>query len=442
MWTQYYANEIDRPTLVRVDETVIAPVPDGVETFSIPAENMASLEDKIAKLARKAARRGLEAIGIVRHAEQRSIWDNGRVYVRHTVSVHGAAPAQNGYAFVATLEHLGADGTIVRTVPNAPVADGELAAYRDATPRCDHCGLVRNRIDTFVVKHLESGALRQVGRNCLGDFLGSQDPETLALRAQWLVEARDACESEGFGDGAGLTDTFATDAFLRYVYAAIKTVGWTSRTAAREDWSKRATADLVLHEPSAACKADAPHYDHCADCRTLHSDAFRQRAASDACAAEVADALAWVASFADRDSLSDYEHNLLVACRSGVMTNRQAGLVASVIVAFAKHQEREVERARKAAQPKGTKHLGVEGKRGTFTLTVVGQREIEGHYGVTTVINFRDADNNLAVWFASGEFDDLRGQTLSVTGRVDVHQEYNGEPQTKLSRCKFTEVTA
>jgi hypothetical protein len=416
-------------------DSVEQPV-EGSQTFAIPSENYGRLCERVAKLERRAQRRGFADVGLVTYGRTVNTMSDGRVTTTYTVGVFGEAPAYHGWQFVATLEHLGEDGNIVRSVPNAAITDGELARFRSGAPLCDHCKLRRNRIDTFVVKELATGVLKQVGRNCLADFLGGQSPEVLAGRAQWLVDLEALCSGESFG-GGGTSDSYTVESFLRVVYAVVKCAGWVSRGQAREDYRRTATADIAIHQPQSGCKTETGY--KCDYCQLLHSD--YRRFYDDAASMErVTAAVAWVESLeAQRDSLNDYLHNLYVAMRSGVMTDRQAGIVASVFAAHDKAMGIERERQ---ARPVSRAHLGTIGKRQGFRLTVERQREIEGAYGVTTVFSFRDADGNAAVWFASGSWSDMAGETWDIKATVKDHGMYNNEPQTVLTRGKFDKEVA
>jgi hypothetical protein len=82
------------------------------------------------------------------------------------VIVKGETPRVAGFEFLATLEHE-EGGTIIRRMPrfgeDAEKGDGiDLSAYREACPRCDHCGLERHRKDTYLVRNAETAEIKQV----------------------------------------------------------------------------------------------------------------------------------------------------------------------------------------------------------------------------------------------------------------------------------------
>lgn len=155
------------------------------KTFKVPAENVAPLQERFEKLNKRIARdikRGVEGmkplvleVGPMFTEPQLCKSCNGagrgfnggykcvhcdgsgragpdRVYAMVTL-VSPEPPKANGWEFVAALAHVDGVGTVLRVVPGAQVAEGELAHYREASPdNCDHCKAVRQRKDTFILR--------------------------------------------------------------------------------------------------------------------------------------------------------------------------------------------------------------------------------------------------------------------------------------------------
>jgi predicted ATP-dependent serine protease len=110
-------------------------------------------------------------------------------------------------------------------------------------------------------------------------------------------------------------------------------------------------------------------------------------------------------------------------------------LAGSIIAAYGRQMEQELKR-RYEREHSLDEHFGTPGKRQIFTLTVTGTREIEGSYGLTTLVKFRDAEGRQAAWFCSGsapaemELD----ATVEVKATVKAHGDYQGIKQTQLTR--------
>lgn len=101
--------------------------------------------------------------------------------------------------------------------------------------------------------------------------------------------------------------------------------------------------------------------------------------------------------------------------------------------------------AERAAQDGTSAHVGEIKERIEFEASVEFTKEIDGFYGITTIIKLRDLDGNVFTWFASGWHDVKRGDRVSIKGTVKKHDEYQGVKQTILTRCvltKFTILTA
>lgn len=144
------------------------------KVFKVPAENLPALMERIAKVNRRVARLashgvkpieveagkpygvkvpcprcsgGLEACPT---CHGRPLPD--RVYVDVELK-NPEPPRVNGWEFVAALTHIEGVGAVLRVVPGAQVAEGELKRYRDASPNnCDHCGTMRRRNDTYILR--------------------------------------------------------------------------------------------------------------------------------------------------------------------------------------------------------------------------------------------------------------------------------------------------
>lgn len=425
-----------------------------IKTYQVVAGNLAELKSRVGQLNKKAIKLGMSPITLTEGKATTKLEDAfgtdeygdrnmvKREVVRIEVTIHGDSPVINGWEFVALLQHEDG-GTIIKAIPGLP--EGMLKGYRNATTACDHCKTNRRRNDTFVVRNVETTALKQVGRNCLRDFLGHANPHALASMAELLMLAGEACEmgcgEEGFG-GSGGSSAFGMNSFLTWTIAAIRAGGWLSRTKAREMGREgSATADRVVAE---LCRKQGP-------------EIIKGRLPEDAVEAErlfkfVADHF----ESQDPEKLNDYEHNLRVVVVSNYVAFKSAGIAASLIGYARKLESSEIERKLVASGVR--KHVGTLGARETFVLTVAAINAVDTQYGTVRYMNFRDAAGNRLVWKASGSTNyitlanldgDLEcpyakiGMTLEVTGTVEEHKLDRRDgitPETWLKRCVLAEV--
>ena len=410
--------------------------------YRVPDANLSELEARIEKLNKRAAKLGCEPIvlNITGHEDVEEKKQDprfpGRIRRYHFITVNGDAPRINGWAFVAKLQHVaaGEDGGSINLLKIVPGYEQELPLrFRSAdSQNCDHCHTTRRRNDTFVLQSTGTpDVYKQVGRNCLVDFLGHQSPDAYAAAAEFLFSASDLChmaEDEGFGGGGYGRSLYQLDWFLSHVSAAIRIEGWLSRGQARLT-NKQSTVDSVI---AWTLPKQVP-------------DCFRDWTVEDSDKARAAATIEWMRTLASRDNLSDYLYNLSAIAGLEAIDERMFGLAGSAVSTFAREQEKEIERRKRAEFNKDSAHFGTIGKREVFTLTLEFMRELESEWGVTYLQKFRDAAGNVAVWFGSStldKWDDATqtlqtveiGQVVTVKATVKDHNEREGVKQTILSR--------
>lgn len=387
-------------------------------------------------LARVNVRKGPCFLPIVKHeSEWVKIVDTGAVTEMRRFRLIGQAPKLEGWTFRATLEHLG-DETLVKATPGFAVPH----KYRSTGPLCEHCRVERKRGETFVLEH-DDGRMMQVGRQCLRDFLGHQDPNKAASYAESLGALADECsaaegsEDDGEGGYGHSVNAWNLRRYLAYVAGMIRVckAGWVSRKVARERDDLTSTAD-------AAYSAMFPGL------MVPRDEIFHP---SEEDHAKAAAALAWAQEefvsrlAAEREAeapsvLNDYQYNLAVAVKLDYVVRGSMGIVASVIAAHNRHLGLIVERKARAESV----YVGTVGKREKFLgLTVSRIVDCPSVYGCSYMHFFIDIAGNTLVWKASSERLEVGG-VYDLTATVKSHEVYEktGVKQTWLSRAKAVPV--
>lgn len=407
-------------------------------TYRIPAKNLASLQDALATLAKRARRLGVEAPTMrvieteeVQHAclilGHTPCPKDGFIDTTKVVEVTGERPRIAGWRFIATLEHIAPGETLVRTVPGeeAPIE------YRTAGPACIHCGQPRLRRDTYLVAHDDDGQVKQVGSSCLKDFLGHADPQRIARWAEVLgafEETARASEEWGFNGGGSV---YETRGYLETVASVIRVKGWRSATTAREQggeataWIAHKVYDPLSEEDrKLACQIGPV------------TDEDKARAAR---AIEWAEARLWNA---EPETLSDYLHNLRVATKAAYVGWKHLGIVASLITTAERDGEQRKREEKQAEEAKVKEWIGTEGKRETFRgLTLRRVTEWNGDFGLTTIHGFVTPEGNDVVWFRSGDTDLETDKTYDVTASVKAHRMGKYGKETVITRAKAKEAS-
>jgi len=393
-----------------------------MKTVRVPEVNVDRLVERLTKLAKRAVK--LEVAPPTWTVSEPFVADSGEknektgepVLRRYcTVEVTGEAPRFAGWRLAAVLTSLG-DGNIIRAVPGEEIP----ATFRTAPIVCDHCHLVRNRAETFVVAH-DDGTFKQVGRSCLRDFLGHKNPESLASAAELLFSIDALCEeAAGWGSEGAWTAVAELGKFLAMVACLIRRNGWMSRGEAR-DRSKSATADDAFH-----CLFPNTYLRRAWQCNPE-----LEPKPTDADAAEAAKAVDWAAALGE--DVNDFLWNVRAVARFGFVGYKEAGVAAAIMNAYRRAVGDDLKR-RIAAD---SKHFGTEGVREVFELTLTGVHSIEGQFGVTNIHRFLTPDGNTAVWFASGgKTLGTVGEKVKVKATVKRHETRNGAAETVLTRVK------
>lgn len=452
--------------------------------YSVPACNLPYLLERIEKLNKRCARLGIPAIEVTYEVDYIAhrfkviggrVWvpevqleayrerakdlpdyqETGEVMEWYEVAVRGTAPKYDGWRFVATLEPLAQAGAdtinLIMTVPGERCPTHYMKP--EAVGRCDHCKAYRNRKQTFVVLH-DDGTYRAVGRQCLKDFLGHKDPNTLARWAEMLAELGSigtGSENEDWmGMGGWSTEpAYDLEYYLGWVAGAVRAKGWVSRGRARNDPNgPQATADRVayiLRPPLFTGKDGA--------LRRAEWEALKEAyTPTDDDKALAAEAVEWAleldieALMAEGDD--SYLANVAAVARARVVTGKTEGLAASIVAAWARAKDKMLNeaarKARQAALP--SEHVGAPKERMDLRVRVERIIPNEGLYGLTLITKLlvwdeaRGAYANEAVWFATTEHKMEEGGEYLVKATVKAHEEYQGTAQTVVNRVKVLEA--
>jgi hypothetical protein len=88
-----------------------------------------------------------------------------------------------------------------------------------------------------------------------------------------------------------------------------------------------------------------------------------------------------------------------------------------------------------------SKHLGAKTERLIFkALKICKTREINGAFGLSTLVLFEDADGNDLKAFIKGTVPFVAGDFVKGKGTVKEHEVYEGRAVTVLMRCKFEKI--
>lgn len=400
-----------------------------MKTYSIPQPNMEYLEEKLTKLARKAARLDVGKISWrvvgqstkLTPSTQFNLTSGGMVEVDYfEIEVIGDTPTIDGWMYVATLQHT-PDGVIIRSNPDNDFDISEY--YKENVSKCDHCNVNRYRNDTYVVCNIKSGDYKQVGSSCLKDFTGyNGNPHDIVSFYESMNLIADELDNASEFDYEGHNPEQYNLPLIDLVSSAcasIRVDGWVSSTVAY-DQSLISTSTLIKNSICAKQKSD-------------------KIAVSPGDIAKAEKVIKFIRKRLGNENttLNDYTSNLNVSFSGDYVSFRQIGIVASGVSYYDREQSKydglpESNWVHYPINPNKKK------RRHEFELTHIMTHTLPDYgYGVSYINLFRDDDGNDIVWKTGKDFSQYETNSFEGKATVKEHKTYNGRKQTVVTRGKL-----
>lgn len=418
----------------------------------LPAWGKAQLEAKVAKLNKRARKIGCPEmeVKIVREWNKKEMvpdisfeidgsmrW-SGRYIKMFEVELVGDPPKINGWEFIAALTHSPA-GNIIRQTPLAIRQGLEIdKKYRNTASNCDHCQTNRKRHNTFVVRSIETGEVKQVGSSCLIDFLGHSNPEVYFHHDKMLGEIDDLMKLDWDQPPGDFKDfPINLKIYLWHVSQFILDEGFLSRSKA---WAEGIE--------QYCCTADRA-FENMFPPKIMPHD-YKPKEITGEAKELTCKVIEWGKGLSTRDDKDDYLHNLSVCFANEAISHKELGLAASAVPAYRREIEKKVKDEAERKTTKPSEYFGEIKKRDDFILTLQMVRTWENNYGTTWFHKFVDPDGNVAIWYGSlplelddpvnGDIRSVREtETVKVKATVKGHEQYQGTKQTVITRVKGIE---
>lgn len=373
-----------------------------------PLLNVPATVAKAEKLAARAQKKGL-AGGFKIFTETRVETLLGQPFERTYLVIEGKPVAYSGWTFVAKVEWVNGQPVVT----GSPWYEGpQVDRSTLVQGACDHCGYNRRRTAVVVVENAD-GDRKQVGKQCLKDYLGQE------LTPGWFSED-DTFESLGGYDGNGLALSNLLHT-LTWAACVVRTHGF---VPARDE--NRATTKSLVSlalEPRPSNRYRAELWEELQNSLDLPVDNAQAQKILDFARGLEGD--------------SDYVQNVraVLATEDGFYNPKYDGLVVSLAGVYAREVEKQ---AREQAAPVVEEEYGKVGERVTVTLTAVSSRAFDSAYGTTYANTFTGEGHRFKWLTGTRSFE--TGETITVKATIKGYDEWDGRKFTVLTRCK--EVTA
>ena len=310
------------------------------------------------------------------------------------------------------------------------VKDLDLAAkWTTADPcNCDHCHTSRNRNFTYIIQNKDDARQMQVGRNCFADYIGHDG----LLKLEFLslvVSMFDLGEDECWPGEAGSGRRSAHVVSARRVIAAAEWMnsqsGWQYNQ--KDEWGQL-IADGTHRKAASVATAPMPTD---AQGKPLTNGIWGMFQNPSHPMWAAADAIIERLKSYEAPADDEFAQALVYAVNFEVLPERKASLIAYAGQFLRNVASRKALDARKPF----LKHIGAVGAREVFELTCKSVITREGDFGTTYITRFEDKDGNQVTWFASKSVAN-EGDTLKLKATVKKHDQFNGVPQTIITRGK------
>jgi len=377
------------------------------------AENLARLAEKVETVNRRLERNDFaDRFTFVATENELVESSTEGVFLPQSFSVIFNRPSVevDGWRFVGSVNAEG-EGVLVNLIPGENT-DG---LERVTETRCDHCNQNRARKASYIIRNTETGEFKVVGSTCIELFFGIEVKGLWLLGDFTLEEIAAINEDRGPAREAMI---FSVGHILRLALA-VTDMGknFISRGRAR-DFGGAASADSVL----AVLFPNNKERPWAAEMSQV--------------AATVSDeVVAAVIASADTLRDGDYADNMRVVLGNETVSFKGLGTLVSLVSVWARNETKKAESAGYVAGFLGAAKDKLTGIEATVTFL----REIEGDYGITTLIGFRTADGHSVKWFASNPPPGLEIGTQVVITRATVKgtENYQGTDNTLITRAKL-----
>lgn len=400
--------------------TTTAPV------YAIHESNWAGLEKKLSRVARKCAALGAPFVFEVVGEEYRTEKVHGQDVTARFVLVKAKGVARVAdWEFVATLEYHDGGNIIRRYNDNIILPE----RFRVSPNVCEHCHTSRPRINLYIIHNVVTNEFKQVGGTCLSLYTHGLSLEYVTA---WLdgVDALEHLDGAYDPEQVSNFNYYNVREVVAYAAALIKKTGYLK---ACDYCPTRDAVAVLLSYGTLSSKLS-----------TLNGDGYLPKGiklTADDMAVSDSEIDAILNYYSDLSDYTEFVHNIKAAISAQWVKPANLGILCYMPEGYYRHVAAEQERKEREEQmaTERHEHYGEEGKR-YKGVTVKSVREVAHYsteYGITNIYNIVIYDNIVLTWKSTKEISTKEGAYSKIDFTVKCHGDYNGTPQTLVTRCKL-----
>jgi hypothetical protein len=405
----------------------------------VATANLDKVKGAIEKLQRKAQRHNLPepslSISDVTRIDKVDVFEDGELIkkdfpVKKTmVEVTGVFPRFSDYQFLAKIDHVTSKSSNIVLTPGQQFEAELIDSGKDfhkCDSGCDHCGVNRQRNETFIVKNVNTNKMLQVGSSCVDDYVGSKTlPQLMAAfdinSIMYNVNYFDEMNNE-YARGAS-HNSIPARLFLALAVEDTDNSGFRASRSEYPTWR---------HVNN--CLYDASRVSYSGDEKGVIRAEMN---GTNHPALEKADKVyEWLMAKDPLAQKSLFVRNLQAILDTGMFDpvaegGKWAAMVASIPNSYNKELALVRDKGKTLNEP-----FGDVKKRGRLKLTVRNLKESDEYEMYSwTKVSLVDDEGRKFAWKASGGVDLKIGSTYLMTGTIKTHSEFQGIHYTHLSRC-------
>lgn len=395
--------------------------------YAIYEDFYPDIEKKLKRVAKKCMKHGNSFIFEIKGEEIRERYDKEldrtEYYKFVLIEVEGAAKINN-WECIAVLE-VHEVGNIIRRI-NTDIEVPER--FKTSENICEHCNSNRRRNNLYVVHNIETDEWKQVGGDCLRLYTGGLNMEYVTA---WLDGITELEENDGIFGGNG-KPYFSVETILSYAVEVIAKTGYFN---SQSNLPTKGLVAWLIYNPiyKAIEEINSDLKRARMDVRFDANDFFKDDTES-----VVKEIVKYYQSLNDD---SEFVYNVQVMLNEGYVLSKNIGFLCYLPEGYARHIQKEVERAKRIEIAAKSEYFGEVGKRyrDCIIQSVSLITSWETDFGVTYIFRIALENGGVLIWKTSKYIypEDYR-EYDKIDFTVKSHNEYNGEKQTEVTRCKIT----
>lgn len=325
----------------------------------------------------------------------------------------------NDYKVIAKIDHTYPSKNFVK--PYEQITAEQEKEYQHKNSTCQHCNSSRKRNFTFILQNINTQEYIQVGKSCLKDFIG-HDIENSLRYFDLLEELQFNILNHG---GDKKIQFFSTIKVLNMVKEEIRKNGYKS--------SKQKYNGEVMTSTGDDVKIKINDIYSNIDKRKHFLPAVKPEAMQ-----EIKTIINYILAYdttKETEHLQEFYNNLQNILKYEYCKFKDVSILATTFVVYDMLKAKE----EKEKNNKISQHIGNIGDKIEIELTLESIYGYNTQYGYIHINLYKDAQGNVYKWSSKNILELEKGEFKKVKATIKNHEEYKGQKQTVITRCKIIE---